>query len=466
MSAFDQYIFHFLVFAPAIASIFITLIPTVDMNSKFSISRFFSAIGFLSFCRLYVIFLDKKLQTETAFSFAFANFNINFSLALNRYNLFLYGAAATLLLVNMFANEITDTRSNIHQVAPFLLTFFLNISFGQTDLRVALPILSIANLLVYFLIGSTDKIRRGSTIFQMGIFLFSCDALTLVLLQIIYSDDASSTIFAVQNLLLIIPGLARLCLPLFTPFMKKLFQNVDSSEGPFLLIYLQLSGFLILELVRSDMTDIPMLLTIPIACVCVIGGCLIALVAVRDFRARVLPYYFLVFYSSLAVIILYTSIADEYWFLAISLLLTNMVCFFNATRMYVLMRRHRGFDAHHPQLRATWFMTLALLVGFPGLGIGTSLWAIIFHLLSTAESSSLLALGFWHTVIAAWCVGLLLLSFALVQSVREEIIRRPLDLTIIDSRITFRRFMLFSPFVTALLSIIIPLITLYAAKNT
>lgn len=466
MSVIDQYIFHILVFSPAAASIFITLIPTIDMGSKLAISRFFSAIGFLSFCRLYIIFLEKSAQTETAFSFLFANFNINFSLALNKYNLFLYGAAAALLLANMVSNEINDTKTNIHQVAPFLLTFFLNISFGQTDLRVALPILSIANFLVYFLIGSTDKIRRGSTIFQMGIFLFSCDALTLVLLQILYSDDISSATLAIQNTLLVIPGLARLCLPLFTPFMKRLILNLDEEEGPFLVIFLQLSGFLILVLVRSDMIEIPALLTIPVACVAVIGACLIALIAVSDYKTKTLPYYFLVFYSSMAAMILFLSISDDYWFLSISLLLTNTVCFFNSTRVSVLINQYRELDAHHPQLRSTWFITLALLIGIPGLGIGTSLWAVIFHLLSLDFLESNLTEGFWPVVIAAWTVGLLLFSFALILSVREEILRRPLDFSMYTNRMQFKRSMLFAPFLTALLSLIIPILTLYAAIKT
>ncbi len=47
----------------------------------------------------------------------------------------------------------------------FILTFVLFITFGQKDLRVALPIISITNFIIYFLIGYSEKIRRGSTIF-------------------------------------------------------------------------------------------------------------------------------------------------------------------------------------------------------------------------------------------------------------------------------------------------------------
>src|SRR5580704_10563666 len=105
MTVFDPYIFHILVFSPMAASIFITLVPTIDTGSKLTISRFFALISFAAFIRTFVIFLDHKILTENLLSFSLANLNINFSLILNKHNIFLYGAAAGTLLFSMFSHE-------------------------------------------------------------------------------------------------------------------------------------------------------------------------------------------------------------------------------------------------------------------------------------------------------------------------------------------------------------------------
>lgn len=463
----DPYIFHILVFSPLLASIFITLIPTIDIGSKLAISRFFATIGFVSFLRIFVLFLNHQIQTENLLSFSIYNFNINFIFILTKHNVFLYGAAAATLLANMYIYNIKDTKSNIHQAAPFILTFFLYVSFGQADLRVALPILSIANFLVYYLIGFTEKIRRGSTIFQMGIFLFSCDALALVLLQIPYSDNISPTSLTLLNALLVVPGMARLCMPMFAPYMKKLLLNVDDEEGPFLITFLQLAGFLVLILVRNDLVELPLLLTVIVALMALIGAIYVSLVALTDHTIRTLPYYFLVFYSSLVAMILFLAITDDFWFLAASLLLTNVACFFHATRFALLIGQYRANESLEPRLRSTWFITLGLLIGLPGLGIGTSLWATIYRFIELGflDEKSPWALFFRYTS-AFWLIGLLILSFALILSVREEISNKlDFDTNVTGLRLPIRRSLLISPLLIALLSWLIPIVTFYAAAK-
>lgn len=124
MDMVDQFILHILVFCPLAAALFITLIPTVDLHSKLTISKFFSIIGFLAFMRLFYIFVNQNIPVETMLSFGTVNLNINLVLFITKYNIFLYGVASAALMANMFMYEINDPKTNIHQVAPFLLTFF------------------------------------------------------------------------------------------------------------------------------------------------------------------------------------------------------------------------------------------------------------------------------------------------------------------------------------------------------
>ena len=463
MNIFDQYIFHILVFSPLAASLFITLIPTVDLGSKLTISRFFSTIGFLAFIRLFFMFLNQSMATETMLSFGTDNFNINLNLFISKYNIFLYGITSAILLANMFMYEINDTKTNIHQVSPFLLTFFLYVCFGQNDLRVALPILSIANFLVYFMMGYTDKIRRGSAIFQMGIFLFSCDALALVLLQIPH-NTMPSVALTFLNVLLLTPGFARLCIPLLAPYTKKLLLNVDDFEGPFIIIFQQLSGFTILILVKNDLIEIPPFLSAIISCIALIGVIYIGLIAIFDRKIKTLPYYFLIYYSSLTISLLFISLTDDMWFIIVSLFMTNIACFFFATRFLVLIDHYRYLDCDKLQLRSLCFMSLSIFIGIPGLGIGTSLWALMYQFIRNDILPTNPTAEIFYYAYIAWLGALLLLSCAFILGMREEIFHHKSSLET-SSFLPLKASMLFSPLFIVLVSWLIPLVTFYAASK-
>lgn len=462
MNILDPYIFYILIFLPLAAAAFIMLIPAVDTGSKLTISKFFSICGFFAFLRVFILFLDHKIATDTTLSFSLATFNINIILHLTEYNIFLYCAGSAALMVYLLSYEINDTKTNIHQVTPFILTFLLYISFGQTDLRIALPILSIANFLVYFLIGFTDKTRRGSTIFQMGIFLFSCDAAALVLLQIPYNND-QPILALIINMIFLVPGLARLCMPMFAPFMRKLLLNVDESEGPFLISFLQLSGFFILIMTKTGLVELTQSLTIIIACLMTIGAIHVALLAFIDHKIKTLPYYFLIFYSSLSVVILFISVERDTWFFSISLTLTSLACLFQTARFNNLFNQYQIQELNLTTLRSSWFIALAMMLGLPGLGIGTSLWTVIYRFMGLFESENLLE-PFWSVVAICYLVGILILSYALIMSARKlELV--PKVAILLDSRLLLKRSLLFGPVLIAIISWLIPLATFYAAAG-
>lgn len=461
MSYFDSHIFHIFVFYPLIASLFITLIPTVDMASKLATAKFFSTAGLVVFFRVLFLYLNHQIPAELVLSLGSENLNINFTLFISKYNVFLYGATAALLAANCFMHEINDTKTNIHQVAPFLLAFFLYVCFGQKDLRVALPILSIANFLVYFMIGYTNKIRRGSTIFQMGVFLFSCDALALVLLQIPLNqiNPAISIFF---TMCLLTPGFARLCLPMLAPFTKKLLLNVDETEGPFIVIFQQLSGFIILILIKNELTEISASLLITISSITILGALYIAIVALLERKIKILPYYYLVYYSSMTTSLLLSTISDELWLISLVLFLTNLACFFFASRLASIIDRYSALSSNTIQLRGLCFISLTMFIGVPGLGMGTSLWTAIYSVFAF----DIFALNvFFYIISATWILALILLSLAFILSMKQEDFYSETSTEKDTTYPPIKASMLSSPLFIAIVSWLIPLLIFYASHK-
>ncbi|MGH7249931.1 MAG: hypothetical protein ACREGC_03070, partial [Minisyncoccia bacterium] len=316
MSLVDIITLDIVIFLPIVAALFIALIPAGDTNSKITLSRFFAVVGFAAFVRLFFILLDTNVINQEVLILSFFNTNIKLIINLTKQSIFLYGAASASLLANMYFYELNDTKSNIHQVAPFVLTFVLFITLGQGNIRISLPIISIASFILYFLIGYGNKPRRGITIFQMGISIFTCDAIALILLQYQITAPQGSLAYSLLNFIMILPGLARLCLPMCAPFAKRLFMNVDDTEGPFLVTFLQLAGFSILLLMRQEMTNIPHQFSLVVGLVATMGALYVAILAVGEQSTKLMPYYFLVFYASMSAACLFFSREDLYGYIS------------------------------------------------------------------------------------------------------------------------------------------------------
>ena len=464
MNVLDIAILYTLIFSPIIAAFFISLIPSIDTGSKVTLSRFFAGVGFASFIRIFFIFLEKKIINQDLLLVGFTQLDIHLIIVLSKQNIFLYGAASAALLANMYLYEFNDTKSNIHHVAPFVLTFVLYITLCQNNIRISLPIISIASFIIYFLIGYGSKSRRGSTIFQMGISIFTCDAIALVLLQYRSTAPNDSFLYSALHLAIILPGLSRLCLPMCAPFAQKLFLNIDDREGPFLIIFLQLAGFLVLTFIRNEMGTIPHQFSLVVGLVATISALYVAILAVSELRKKLIPYYFLVFYSSMSAASLFFSTNDVYWYISTSLFLTNITCFFYATKASALLDQYGAIQPYNQaKLRANWFIAMGLLAGIPGLGIGASLWPAIF--LFAKSQVFAVAKGYENTWILTgiiWGLSLILLSFALMRNVNA--INYPKQN--VQTGALFEQRLLFSSWVyVALLSWLIPIVTIIASSN-
>lgn len=461
MNLLDQYILHIFVFCPLIASIFIMLIPAGDLGSKLVASKFFALLGFFAYARLMIFFLDQSVPTEVILSLGSTYFRVNLTLFVSKYNMIMYGVASLVLLYNVFTYDIDNAKTNIHHVTPFLLSFVIYISFSQNDLRVALPILSIANFLVYFIIGSFDKVRRGFTIFQMGIFIFSCDALALVLLQIPQKNFPENTQPILFSLILL-PGLARLCMPMLAPFAKKLFLNADNIEGSFLIVFEQMAGFFVLNLVKTDLNVISRSLFLFIVLATTLGIIYLGFSAIIDKNISIMPHYFLVFYSSIIVTTLFISNDDSMFNATMSLYATNILCFFCLPRFFEFYTNYPSQNSNSLANKILYFIGISMFIGIPGIGVGSSLWYLIYDFIQ--GSSSLNMPWAIVTVVFVWLFVLVLLGIAMLMSLmNNQSIANPT--TSPSSSYHIQPYILYSPVLMMITSWFIPWGILFLAAQ-
>lgn len=451
MIMLDQYILHIFVFCPLIASIFIMLIPASDLGSKLAASKFFALFGFFAYLRLMTFFLDQSVPTEVILSLGSAYFRVNLTLFISKFNMILYGIASIVLLYNTFTYDINNAKTNIHHVTPFVLTFVIFISFSQNDLRVALPILSIANFLVYFIIGSFDSVRRGFTIFQMGVFIFSCDALALVLLQIPqknFSEGTQPMFFAI----ILLPAFARLCMPMLAPFAKKLFLNTNNIEGSFLIIFEQMAGFFVLHLVKADLNEISRPLFIFIVLATTLGIIYAGFSAIIDKNISIMPHYFLVFYSSIAVTTAFISKDNSMFNAIMSLYSTNIICFFCLLRFFEFYNTYPSENrllAH----KILYYIGISMFIGVPGIGVGNSLWYLIFDFV---QKSTLLNMPWMMvTIVVIWLFVLTLLGIAMIVSIMNTDSLANFAMSP-NSAYRMQPYMLFAPVLIMIASWLIP----------
>ncbi len=454
MIIIDENIVSFMIFTPLVSAVFITFIPTNDTGSKLAVSRFFSIIGFLFFLRIAYIFFNHKLTSPHNFSFTISQISINFNVFISEHNLFLFGALSIVLMANMILYELNDTKSNIHQVAPFVLTFILFASFGQKDIKVALPIISISNFIIYFLIGYSEKNRRGTTIFHTGIFLFTCDALALVLLQ--YGADDFT------QLAILLPGLSRISLPLCAPFMKNLFLNLDEAEGPFILSFLHLSGFLILLLSKYELTLDQSTIALVVGIISAFSAIYIALEAINERKINTIYYYFLTFYSTLTGSVIFLLDSKQSWWVSSQLVLVNIAIFMHTARSALLVNQYRVQGNYKSRIRATWFLSICLLVGIPGLGIGTVLWPTFYLFYQKIIIMPEPLNNLWSVLLLLWLCALILLAYAMLLIFRIDYNdKNELKTAIFEHKKPIKISFVYAPFFIIFIAITIPLITTY-----
>jgi hypothetical protein len=464
---YGSYIVYSMILSPIMAAIFITLIPTVDLSSKNALSRFFALFGFLSFLGVLFLFKDGLLLKQYSYSIKILDFYINFAVFITKYNIFLFGGMAASLLANVVLYELNDTKSNAHQVAPFILTFIIYIMLGQKDLRVALPVISITNFIIYFLIGYSEKAKRGSTIFHMGIFLFSCDALVLILLQYQELEGPTSAAASALNLAVLVSGLARLCLPICAPYMRNLFLNMDEREAPFLISYLHITGFAILIYLRSEIKEVSLLIGSVVAVITLLNAFYLSLAAVNEKDVQIIPYYCLTFYSNIAVIVIFFSDYNSFWYLSSMLLLSNIACFLHCSKIVLVLHQHQHRYSQRAKTKATWFLSLCLNAGIPGFGVGASLWPIIYFLIAANLDSilnpALNIVFFWAILVL---ISLLLLCFSLILSNKvDHLFNSERNISLFDYRSQINRLFYFSPMIIEIISIAIPWTTFYVSSQ-
>lgn len=462
MTIIDSYILHLVMATPLLAALFITLIPAADTGSKLAMSKFFSLIGFLFILRLIFLFVNNQILAQHIISINLIQFNINFIISITTNNIFLFGAISLSLLADMFLYEFNDTKTNIHQVAPFLLTFILFISLGQKDIRVALPIISIANFIIYFIIGHSTKNHRGAAIFHAGIFILTCDALALVLLQLKPMASEPALASNLMQIAILLPGLSRITMPIFAPFMNTLFWNLDESEGPFILTFLHVAGFFILFISRGELTIDANILAATIGISAIVGVLYISLSIISEFKISILPYYFLAIYSSLSASMIFIIKQNQSWYISAIIFLTSIIVFMHASKTASLTEKYKYLRAQKSKVSATWFLSICLLIGIPGFGIGVITWPTLYIMYQNTMLMKEPWNNLWEGIIVLWIIALTLLGYGLLTKTNIE---DDGNITAKEQVITVKNSFFLSPIIIIFLSLMIPIATIYVSHN-
>lgn len=466
MDNLDLLCSYFLIFSPLVAAIFIGLIPSFDMESKNTISRFFALINFFSFIKILISsFMGNKLK-NIIISIDIAGIAVRFSTDLKEENLILMGFMSLFMLAFMFFFESEEHKNNLHETIPFFLVFIANLLFGQTEFGLCLPMFSILNLIIYFLLSLSKKAKRGSAIFHMGVFLFFFDTLSLLTIH--------SKSFGIDNhrkelwfqLFLLIPGLSRMGVAVFAPYMKSFITNMDERDGVFLASYFQITGFFLLMLAKNDLYQDITYPSIFIGSIAAFSSFFVAVTALSSHDSQSLPYYFLSFYSSIVAATLFFSQNNTYWYLSVSLFLCNIILFFHNAKIYQIMHRNIANIYCQYKLKATWFLSLSFLLAIPGMGIGSSLWPIIY----TIARENLYSQGkfftfSWQALFFLYGLSLVLLSLAVVLNFRDEnIYHVKRSESMLDVGSYIKKTIFLSPWLVAVICTLVPIMIFFKAK--
>ncbi len=434
MGNIDLLCSYVLTFSPLFAAIFIMLIPSFDVESKNTISRFFALINFFAFSKIFISsFLNKKIN-NIVFNINIDDITIKFIANLEEKNLMLMGFMSLIVLIFVYLFVDKEQRNNLHEAIPFLLAFIANILFGQDELALALPVLSISSFIIYFLLGFSKKPKKGSAIFHMGVFLFIFDTLALAAIQYknLYAYDSKYKIWF--QLFVLIPGLSRMGIALFAPYMRRFFGDMSEKDGTFLACYLQILGYFLLGLAKDVLHQDIKYPFVFMGIIATISSFLIAVTALSSYKSGRLPYYFLSFYSSIVAATLFFSADKTYWYLSSSLFLCNIILFIHSEKLCQIIHEKKYHNIYRTKLKATWFLSLSLLLSIPGIGIGTTIWPIIYTIARDSLYSKGSIFTFtWQVVFFFYGISLILLSLAVILNLRDELVIKNMPSEIIIS---------------------------------
>ena len=261
----------------------------------------------------------------------------------------------------------------------FLLTFILHIIIGQNDIKIALPIVSLSSFIIFFIIAINNYALRGSIIFKAGMFLICCDSICLIMIQ------TKNTLISINNpvitfILLLTPALARMCLPMFLPFIKQLY-NACEEEACMIIVFLQILGFFLLMLICNEII-FSFGLSLVVITLILLGVIYLFVLILQEKNTEFINYYLFLFYSSFSVALLFISKNNIYIKLSIMLFVCNT---FSYIISFYIHKKSKYFSNLNFLDTITKFSYIQLL-GIPAFGVGFSLWMIIWQLLSYNES--------------------------------------------------------------------------------
>lgn len=414
MMNLDSFTLVIVILCSSFGSLFTLFIPLYDQNSKRIISLFFSVVALVFYGRLLMMYLGHQDFPDIVIKFPLGETKMMFRVLIDDFNILIFGVISLFLVMSFLF--VFDMSRHVSYFSTFLLSLFLFICIGQINIRISLPLISISSFVIYYLISQHGKERRGTTIFRMGVFLFSVECCALILLQHREFATMSSTHNIVYSFMLILPGLARLLLPVCAPFAEFLLGNFDDRHVDLTLIYLQISGFFLIRSAKSELTYLSEEVLIFLNSATIISLFLvIVFLAYRRSKKHNL-YYSLIFFSGLSAIG-FLTLKEQGEKIAIALFITNLVSYIVLSTLSSYIEYLAKYKKYSESSKAATFVVInVLIVGLPGVGVGASLAYLIYFVLDPNAVAHLKTNMVWLLIFASYLVVLGIWMSALLGS--------------------------------------------------
>lgn len=410
----DSLTLAIIILSSIFGAIFTLFIPLYDQNSKRIISLFFSFIGLVFYARLLTMYLRHEPMPDIMLTFPIGATKMSFRLMIDDVNIFMFGAISLFLLINSLV--VFDNSRHTSYFSVFLLSLFLFICIGQKNIRISLPLISISSFVVYYLMSFYGKERRGTTIFRMGVFLFSIECCALILLQHQEFAHTSQLTNVIYSLMIILPGLARLLLPICAPFTEFLLGNFDDRHAELTLVYLQMSGFFLIKNAKSELNQLSEDVLILLNIITIISLLFVVVCLVYKRLKKHNLYYGLIFFSGIAAVAFLTlsGVGEK---IGVAIFITNLISFIilSTLNSYIEhLAKHKKYS--ESSKTSLWLVINILIMGLPGVGVGSSVAFLIYYVLDPASLTHLSASIVWISIFLGLIVALVLWMDAIIGS--------------------------------------------------
>ncbi|MDA0713517.1 MAG: hypothetical protein O2897_05980, partial [bacterium] len=389
-----------LIALPAFTAAFIIIIPRFDMVAVRQISTVI-LILWLTLLLICGYFLQENLHKITY------HLNTDLWLISNNALELSFGSIELILLLALWISLFSLFSLNKHLIEKNGLLFcaltmaLLSLTTATiltTNVTISILVAHFNLIIFLFSLAHFGGTQKGRALFTSTIFFLCIDlsAIFILLLPINVWKNNEVILFA----FLLIPALARLLIPFFSPFSRALFKNCPIENIILYISFIIPTGASLLFKFQIIAVKNQLLLELTPWISFLIYSSLFFSVfwTFLEKDPRQTGIDLLVFYNAIFIYSVFGLDSQNNLTLAASLIFSGILCAAFTILIGHLLHERQQNKPSSLLLNLFWQASLVLWMGFPGLGMGTSLWKALIHSFSSASSISIYTLSLWCTV--------------------------------------------------------------------